>query len=70
MTDHNNESHHKTSWLSIFLSTLAAFVGVQSEKNRQRDFQQKSIVPFMLVGIVLAALFIGGLILVAQRLAP
>lgn len=70
MTDHNSDHNHKTTWLTIVLSTLAAFVGVQSEKNRQRDFQQKSIVPFMLVGIVLAALFIGGLILVAQRLAP
>lgn len=70
MTNHNSDSRHKTSWLGIILSTLAAFVGVQSEKNRQRDFQQKSIIPFMLVGIVLAALFIGGLILVAQRLAP
>lgn len=52
------------------MSTIAAFVGVQSEKNRAHDFQQSSILPFLLVGIVLAALFIGGLVLIARHLAP
>lgn len=58
------------SWLNIILSTFAAFVGVQSDKNRQRDFQQKSILPFMLVGIFMAAAFIIGLIIVAKQIAP
>lgn len=52
------------------MSTIAAFVGVQSEKNRAHDFQQSSILPFLLVGIVLATLFIGGLVLIARHLAP
>ncbi len=52
------------------MSTIAAFVGVQSEKNRAHDFQQSSILPFLLVGLVLATLFIGGLILIARQLAP
>lgn len=59
-----------SSWIGIILSTLAAFIGVQSDKNRQRDFQQKSILPFMLVGIIMAAVFIGGLVAVAKIIAP
>lgn len=64
----------KTSLISsafqVLLSTLAAFIGVQSDKNRQRDFQQKSILPFMLLGVVLAACFIMGLVLIARQLTP
>jgi hypothetical protein len=60
----------KSSWVRVFFSTLAALVGVQSEKNRAHDFQQSSILPFLLVGIVLATAFIVGLVLIAQRIAP
>lgn len=66
----NEEVAQKPSWLNVLMSALAAFIGVQSDKNRQRDFQQKSIIPFMLVGTVLAAGFIVGLILIAEQLAP
>lgn len=68
---HNTENQHQgSSWIGIILSTFAAFIGVQSDKNRQRDFQQKSILPFMLVGIIMAAVFIGGLVVVAKNIAP
>lgn len=73
----NEEKSEKTdgqpenpSWLDVILSTFAAFIGVQSDKNRQRDFQQKSILPFMLVGIAMAAAFIIGLIFVAKQIGP
>lgn len=70
MSKDPSETPKRPSWLDILLSTLAAFIGVQSDKNRQRDFQQKSIIPFMLVGTVLAAGFIMGLVLIAGRIAP
>ncbi|BAJ03974.1 conserved hypothetical protein [Shewanella violacea DSS12] len=43
-----------TKLLRIFMSTLAAFLGVQTEQNRQRDFQSSSPLPFIIMGIVLA----------------
>jgi Protein of unknown function (DUF2970) len=63
-----NEEKKFPSWVGVVLSALAAFIGVQSDKNRERDFQQKSILPFMLVGVVLAAGFIITLIVVAKQL--
>jgi len=60
----------RPSLLQVLLSTLAAFIGVQSDKNRQKDFQQSSIVPFMITGIVLAGLFIFGLIFIARQITP
>ena len=66
MTDQKRES---TSLLRILMSTLAAFIGVQSDKNRREDFQQSSIVPFMITGIILATLFILGLIFIARQIA-
>ncbi len=65
----NNEKK-KSSWGKVVFSTIAAFVGVQSEKNRAHDFQQSSILPFLIVGLVLASLFIVGLIFIARHLAP
>jgi hypothetical protein len=65
-----SEEPKKTPVGKVIMSTVAAFVGVQSEKNRTHDFQQSSILPFLLVGMVMAALFIGGLVLIAKHLAP
>lgn len=56
--------------LAIVASTLAAFVGVQNDANRARDFQQKSIIPYLLVGIVLTTIFIVALVMVAIQLDP
>lgn len=44
--------------LSIILSVLAAFFGVQSEKNRTRDFQQGRPIHYILVGLIMTLLFI------------
>lgn len=60
----------RSSPLRVLLSTLAAFIGVQSDKNRRQDFEQSSILPFMLTGIILAALLLSGLIYIAYQIAP
>ncbi len=66
----NDKNKEKSSLAAVIFSTIAAFIGVQSDKNRQKDFQQSSILPFMVAGIILATLFILGLVLIAHRLAP
>ncbi|MBC6414423.1 MAG: DUF2970 domain-containing protein [Chromatiales bacterium] len=42
----------------IVKSVLASFLGVQSDKNRKRDFQQGKASHFIVVGIVMTILFI------------
>nr|WP_051084053.1 DUF2970 domain-containing protein [Gilvimarinus chinensis] len=52
----------------LALSTLAAAVGVQSHKNRERDFASGSIFPYILAGVIFTGLFIGGLMLLVHHL--
>ncbi|MDE2149702.1 MAG: DUF2970 domain-containing protein [Gammaproteobacteria bacterium] len=49
-------------------SVLAAFFGVQSQANRQRDFSRGRPLAFILVGVALTLLLIGT-IFAAVRLA-
>ncbi len=46
------------SLLQIIGSVLAAGFGVQSEKNRARDFKKGSGKDFVLVGLVATVLFV------------
>ena len=47
-------------------SVLAAAFGVQSSRNRERDFTQGSFGPFIAAGIVFTVLFVGALYLVVS----
>ncbi|MGS0675637.1 DUF2970 domain-containing protein [Shewanella sp. 0m-4] len=51
----------------IFSSTLAAFFGVQTEQNRVRDFQTSSPVPFIIMGIILAIMFVAALLFIVRQ---
>jgi hypothetical protein len=53
----------KVSTWQVIKAVLGAFVGVQSEKQRQLDFQTKSIVPYIIVGIIGALLFVASLLI-------
>ncbi|MCY7295306.1 DUF2970 domain-containing protein [Alteromonas sp. a30] len=48
---------------SVFKSVAASMFGVQSEHNRQADFQKKSILPFLLVGVLFVIGFIGAIMI-------
>lgn len=48
----------KPSFLQVIGSVLSALLGVQSEKARSRDFQHGSPASFIVVGIVIVALFV------------
>ncbi len=45
-------------WLRAFASVFAAFLGVQSEENRERDFQQGRFSVFVVAGITLTLGFL------------
>ena len=56
------EKPGKLSPLQVVGSVFAAGLGVQSSKNRERDFKQGRIGVFITAGIVFTLLFIGTVI--------
>ena len=42
----------------VIQSVLAAAIGVQSEENRQRDFEHGSLASYLVVGAIATVLFI------------
>ena len=51
------KSEAPTFWQIVF-STLASFFGVQSQKNRERDFQHGHPLAFITAGLILTIVFI------------
>ena len=64
MTDNNK--NRKPSFGQVVLSTLAAAIGVQSNKNRDRDFKGGSIKTYVAAGVIFTTLFVIALILVVK----
>ena len=52
------------TWSQILRSSLAAVLGVQTSRNRQRDFADGSPRRFIVMGVVLTMLFIASLVTV------
>lgn len=53
------ESEKPHGWRDVIAGVLAAGLGVQSEKNRQRDFEHGSPRQFLIVAIIATLTFIG-----------
>ena len=58
MTPEKTENKKKVPLLSIMSSVVAASFGVQTKKNRERDFAQGKFHHFVIGGVVFAVLFI------------
>lgn len=58
--------HNSNSFLQVVKSIFAAFIGVQSEKNRAIDFNQGKASHYILAGIIGVIVFILILALVVQ----
>lgn len=56
----------RPSFGQLVLSTLAAAIGVQSNKNRERDFSGGSIKVYIAAGIIFTTLFVLTLVLVVK----
>ena len=46
------------SLLHVVKSVLAAFIGVQSEKNREVDFKHGSLSAYIVIGVMATVLFV------------
>ncbi len=56
----------KPSTLQVIASVAAAAFGVQNSKNRKRDFEQNSILPYIIGGVVFTVVFVGAVYLVVS----
>ncbi len=53
------DSHQSLNPFQVIGSVFAAGLGVQSSKNRERDFKQGRAGTFIAAGLIFTALFIG-----------
>jgi hypothetical protein len=64
--DKSKTDEKKLNPLQLVGSVLAAGFGVQSSKNRERDFKQGRLGVFVAAGIVFTLLFMGSIYLVVN----
>ncbi|NOU20986.1 MAG: DUF2970 domain-containing protein [Methyloglobulus sp.] len=57
----------KPTIIQTIKSILAAFVGVQSDKNRKLDFEQGSLMTYVVAGLIFTFLFISAIVFVVSR---
>ncbi|MGM8226473.1 DUF2970 domain-containing protein [Cellvibrio sp. ARAG 10.3] len=65
MTDEQKPVRKPTFW-QIVSSTLAAAIGVQSNKNRERDFTGGNIYTYIAAGIIFTVVFVVVMILIVK----
>ena len=53
---------NKPTLKQIIKAVAGAFIGVQSEQQRQQDFNAKSPLPYIIVGVVMTIIFVAVLI--------
>lgn len=54
----NDQTTRKPSLLDVIKSVAASLLGVQSNQNRERDFQHGSPGQYIMVGLIAVILFI------------
>lgn len=64
--DTEHDSDKKLNPLQVVSSVFAAGLGVQSSKNRERDFKQGRIGVFIAAGIIFTLVFIGAVFTIVQ----
>ncbi|MDP4537293.1 DUF2970 domain-containing protein [Alkalimonas collagenimarina] len=50
----------------VIKAVLGAFIGVQSEQQRQQDFTTTNPLPYIIVGVVMAIMFVVAVVLVVS----
>jgi hypothetical protein len=64
------ETPPKPTFLQITLSVMAAAIGVQSDKNRERDFSQSSPMPYIIGGLIFTVVFVLSIVSVVMLVLP
>lgn len=66
MNDETPKPPTKPTFLQIVMSTLAAAIGVQSHKNRERDFTGGNIYTYIAAGVIFTIVFVVVMVLVVK----
>lgn len=56
----------KSNIMQLIKSVLSAAIGVQSDENRRKEFEQGSLSSYVIAGVIFTVLFVGGLILLVS----
>ena len=64
--DNDGEKSRQIGFWQLVKSTLSAFLGVQSNANRERDFSQGKLSHFIWMGLLFGLLFVLTLIGIVQ----
>ena len=64
--DSNTEEEKYLSFWQLLKSTMSAFIGVQSNANRERDFKHGKISHFIWMGLLFGLTFVLTLVAVVQ----
>ncbi len=62
----NGDENIQISFWQLLLSTASAFIGVQSNANRERDFRYGKISHFIAIGLLFGLVFVGTIVAVVQ----
>lgn len=66
MSDQPDDKQQKPRFWNVVASTLAAAFGVQSNKNRERDFKHGNIWVFVAAGLIFTVLFIATVVTIVR----
>lgn len=66
----NTENHQNIPFWRVVLSVIQASFGVQSNRNRTRDFASKSIWPYVAAAMLFVLAFVFILVLVVKLALP
>ncbi len=62
----NGDGNTRISFWQLLLSTASAFIGVQSNANRERDFKHGKISHFIGIGLLFGLVFVCTIVGVVQ----
>tara|TARA_R110002072_G_scaffold4663_5_gene32495 strand:+ start:9751 stop:9960 length:210 start_codon:yes stop_codon:yes gene_type:complete len=65
-----SESDKKLSFWQTMSSVIAASFGVQSQKNKERDFEKGSIKGFVAAALIFTAIFVLTLVVIVRLVLP
>ena len=65
MSEQSDNKKKPTLW-QVIVSVNAAFFGVQNSRNRERDFTQGKASHYIIVGVIMTALFVGALVFIVK----
>lgn len=66
MSDPTTDRNESVTFWQAIKSVAASFFGVQSRANRERDFSRGKPQHFIIVGLLMTLVFVGGVVLAVQ----